>query len=195
MNIEQSYIEWLNSIKERVKHTQYKIMLSANAELILFYWDLGRDIYEKQQNAQWGKGLIENLSRDLKIAFPEMTGFSTSNLYNCVNFYKFFSLSDFFQRSVGKLDFETDYLQRFAAKLPWRHIVLIISKLNTVEEASFYINQTLENGWSMDLLALQIKSDLYNRQGKAINNFTNTLPLPNADLAQQTLKDLLYLIL
>lgn len=189
MNELITYADWLKNLKERVKSVQHKIVLYANIELVCFYWDLGEEIYEKQQHANWGTSLIETLSKDLKAEFPDMAGFSTTNLYNCVKFFKFFSSPEFFQRSVGEIENKTGFLQRTVAKLPWRHIIQLISKTKTIDEALFFVEQTIDNGWSMDMLALQIKTRLYERQGKSITNFLNTLPSPSSDLAQQTLKD------
>lgn len=94
-NLDIPYIDWLKDLKDRVRTVQQRIVLHANAELINFYWNLGKDIYEKQLNAEWGKGLIDSLSKDLRAEYPDMNGFSTTNLYNCVKFYKFFSSSEF----------------------------------------------------------------------------------------------------
>ena len=187
--MEIAYIDWLKEIKERVRRVQQNIILKANSELVFFYWDLGKDIYEKQQTQHWGKGLVVQLSNDLKNEFPDVEGFSKTNLYSCVKFYKFFTLSEIFQRSVGKFESEYHFLQNSVAKLPWRHTILLISKVQNLEELLFYVEQTIENGWGMDLLALQIKSNLYERQGKAITNFSSTLPEISSDLAQQTFKD------
>jgi len=145
------YKDWLKEVKERIRRAQQKVTLAANAELIAFYWDLGEDIFKKQQNSKWGKSFIEALSNDLRAEFIDMSGFSVRNLYNCVKFYTFYATDEV------AIHGDVEFLQRSVAKIPWRHNVLIVSKSKTVEEALFYINQTLENGWSMDLLALQIK--------------------------------------
>ncbi len=171
----KSYKDWLNDIKLKIRVSRMKVALAANAELILFYWELGKDISEKLIQTSWGSNVLDVLAKDLKTEFPESTGFSRSNLYNCLKFYSFYKNDLIVQRSVGQI--------------PWRHNVLIVSKASSIEEALFYISKTLENGWSSEVLALQIKSGLFNRNGKSINNFKTTLPNPNSELVEQTLKD------
>ena len=188
------YIDWLREVKERIRLAQQQVSLAANTELISFYWEFGKELFEKQQFAKWGKGFIERLSRDLKTEFPDSTGFSVSNLYNCIRFYTFYAGTDIFQRGVGKTgimpqEAENEFLQRSVGKIPWRHNILIAGKAKSTDEALFYINQTIENGWSMDVLALQMKSGLYERQGKGVSNFSKTLPVPTSELARLTLKD------
>lgn len=190
----KQYIDWLREVKERIRRAQQQVSLAANAELITFYWEFGKDLYEKQKHAQWRKNFIELLSKDLRAEFPESSGFSSSNLYNCINFYNFYASAEIFQRCVGKSEIEPqqseiEFLLRSVAKIPWRHNILIVSKSKSIEEAMFYINQTIENGWTKDLLALQIKSGLFLRQGKGVSNFSTTLPVPASDLARQALKD------
>lgn len=188
------YKGWLNKIKSKIRTARMKVALAANAELTLFYWDLGKDISEKLEQTTWGNKVLELLAKDLKNEFPESTGFSRTNLYNCVKFYVFYSKSLIVQRSVGQLNnddksVDLEFVQRSVGQIPWRHNVLIVSKVSDVQEALFYIAKTLENGWSSDVLALQIKSDLYKRTGKSINNFKATLPDPSSELIEQTLKD------
>lgn len=172
------YKDWLNSIKQRVVAARMRVALAANSELIRFYWELGSQIDEKQQHSQWGDKIIQQLSADLQKEFPEIKGFSTTNLKYCLRFYQFFAElqpSPFGQQPVDQI--------------PWGHNIQIFTKCTSLEEASFYINQTLEQGWSRDVLALQLKSRLHERAGKTISNFSRTLPAPQSDLAQQTLKD------
>ena len=134
-------------------------------------------ISEKQLITNWGDKLIEQISIDLKEEFPEMQGLSKSNLKYCKRFYIFYNSVD---NAIG---------QQPVDQIPWGHNILIFSKSTTIYEAKFYIEQTIQNNWSRDVLANQIKSNLYNRTGKAINNFKATLPAPFSDLAIQTLKD------
>ena len=178
------YLDWLNSIKQRVVAARMRVALAANSELIRFYWELGSQIDEKQQYSQWGDKIIQQLSADLQKEFPEIKGFSTTNLKYCLRFYQFFAElqpSPFGQQPVDQI--------------PWGHNIQIFTKCTSLEEASFYISQTLEQGWSRDVLALQLKSRLHERAGKTISNFSRTLPAPQSDLAQQTLKDPTLLIL
>lgn len=131
-------------------------------------------ITEKQAQTPWGDKLIDQVAKDLKAEFPDMAGLSNSNLKYCKRFYTFY------QPSIG---------QQPVDQIPWGHNILIFSKSRDISEANFYIQKTIENGWSRDILGLQIKSNLYERQGKAVTNFKATLPEPMSDLAVQILKD------
>lgn len=169
------YTNWLKEVKERIRIARQKVALAASSELISFYWDLGKMMEKLSASALWGKNWIEALSKDLQDEFPDMDGFSKTNLYNIKRLYQFYKDDEFFHQSGGKI--------------PWRHHVEIFTKAKSMKEAHFYIKETIENGWGREVLALQIKSQLYQRQGKSISNFKKTLPEPLSDLAQQTLKD------
>jgi predicted nuclease of restriction endonuclease-like (RecB) superfamily len=185
--LNKDYTSWLTEIKLRVRSAQIKVALSANKELIHFYFDLGEMIVQKQKTASWGDKLIKQLSSDLSSEFPDMKGFSATNLKYCKQFYSFYT-SALSQQVVDQN--KTGIIgQRFVDQLPWGHNILIFTKSEDLSEAQFYIHQTLKNNWSRDVLALQIKSDLYIRQGKAVTNFSKTLAQPDSDLAQQTIKD------
>ncbi len=170
------YLEWLNNLKSKIRTTQIKAALSANSELIKLYWGIGKDIFEKQEIKGWGNSIVENLSKDLKAEFPNMKGFSRRNIFYMKKFYSFY-----------KSNFEK--VQRLVAQIPWGHNILIVSKSQNINEAIFYLNETLENNWSRDILDLQIESGLFKRKGNAVTNFSHSLPQPNSDLANQTLKD------
>ena len=218
------YKLWLTDIKSKIRSSQIKAALAVNAELIIFYWELGKLISQKENI--WGNKLIETLSKDLKTEFPEMGGLSERNLIYCKSFFKFYNnaipqqlvseLQDIgnqeitiTQQPVAELENKdkstkgqqvvaqienADYqenkiMQRLVAQIPWGHNILIFTKSKSLEEAIFYINKTLENQWSRNILSSQIDSNLYTRKGKVIHNFEKTLPEPLSDLAQQTLKD------
>jgi len=200
------YKQWIIEVKQKIRSTQIKAAIAVNSALIEFYWDLGKMISEKE--SIWGSKLIEQISKDLKNEFPTMKGLSVSNIKYCRFFYQFYT-SAIVQQPVGLIGQQlVDQLQPVENKediilqqpveelgnnpffqIPWGHNILIFTKCKTVKEAMFYIQKTIENNWSRDTLVLQIKSDLYARQGKSITNFSNTLPMPNSELAQQTLKD------
>jgi predicted nuclease of restriction endonuclease-like (RecB) superfamily len=212
----QEYKHWLHELKSKIRSTQAKAALAVNSALIHFYWDLGKMISEKEK--VWGSKLINQISQDLKAEFPEMQGLSSRNLKYCIQFYSFYQ-NTIVQQPVAQLPNTTnlvenqDFLigqqlvaqlenspfisqqavdqfwQQPVAKIPWGHNILIFSKSKDVEEALFYVSQTIENGWSRDTLGLQLKSNLYQRTGKTISNFKHTLPEPLSDLAQQTFKD------
>ena len=181
LNLSKDYKNWIQEIKSKILSTQIKTAIAVNSALILFYWELGKMISEKENI--WGSKLLENLSQDLKSEFPTMKGFSVTNLKYCKLFYSYFSIG---QQAVDHI--ENTELKNIIV-IPWGHIIAIITKVKVKDIAQFYVQETISNNWSRDTLALQIKTDLFNRQGKAINNFKTTLPEPFSELAQQTLKD------
>lgn len=207
IQITAEYRTWFKTIKDRISSSRIKASLSVNHELIALYWFLGSQIEEKQKMASWGSGFIDQFSKDLKEEFPDATGFSQKNLRYCRAFYHFYSEPEIWQQAVAK--FENDpnnqnrqqfvakneqldiskVISRITGQIPWGHNIHVFTKAKSFDEALFYIQGTVENGWSRDILALQIKSDLFRRQGKSTTNFSKTLPAPNSDLAQQTLKD------
>ncbi|MDR0231996.1 MAG: PDDEXK nuclease domain-containing protein [Dysgonamonadaceae bacterium] len=185
------YRNWLRDLKQQIKTGQIKAALSVNSQMIMLYWDLGRQITEKQEKAQWGSGFIEQLSKDLKEEFPEMAGFSVTNLNYCKRFFKFYSHTKDGNKSLtticpqlgGKLETNKILL------IPWGHQKTVIDRCKTISQAFFYINKTIENNWSRAVLEYQIETNLYGRQGKAITNFSLTLPTPQSDLANELMKD------
>jgi len=198
------YKVWLTELKLKIRSVQLKAAFAVNAALIGFYWELGKMIAEKINESNWGDKILEQVSKDLKDEFPEMKGLSRSNLSYAKQFYLFYQ-SSIVQQPVGQLlqqpvaalntlDLNSIVQQaelrlEVISQIPWGHHILIFSKSKDTIEAQFYIGQTIANNWSRDVLALQIKSNLYQRQGRAVTNFTHTLPDPFSDLAQQTLKD------
>jgi len=176
----QEYKVWLTEVKSKIRFSQIKAAMTVNAALIRFYWELGQMISE--QEVKWGDNLIDTVAKDLRSEFPEMKGLSRSNLFYARQFYLFYKD----ETSNSLLD---NLSNKLLDKLPWGHNILIFSKSKDSTEAQFYIGQAIENNWSRNVLALQIKSKLYQRSGKAITNFKHTLPDPTSDLAQQTLKD------
>ncbi|MBF0259125.1 MAG: DUF1016 family protein [Desulfamplus sp.] len=185
LNITPEYKEWLGTLKSKIRSVQLKAALAVNSAVIEFYWDLGRMISEK--DAVWGSRFLESLSKDLKKEFPDIQGFSVTNLKYCRLFYQYVSISP--QTGDEIKSSAKNEIYQHISQIPWGHIKLLIGKVKDQDAALFYIHETIENGWSRDVLALQIKSNLYSRQGKAITNFKVTLPEPQSDLAQQTIKD------
>lgn len=217
MQLDKEYKNWISELKLKVRSAQIKAAIAVNRELILFYWDLGCMLSDKIKKSQWGDKVLENVSKDLKEEFPEMKGFSKTNLKYIKGFYEYFSSNFVISHQAGDqllinnykdiihgedslkslLDTKSHqagdqlnvFIKNDVAIIPWRHIVEIINKSKSFKETLFYIQKTKENNWSRDVLSLQIKSNLYQRQGTAITNFSNTLSEPFSDLAQQTLKD------
>jgi predicted nuclease of restriction endonuclease-like (RecB) superfamily len=166
IKLNKEYANWLNEVKSKIRSAQIKTALAANRELILFYWELGRDIFEKQKNAKWGAKLLEQLSTDLKAEFSDIQGLSKTNLKYCSRFYQFYSISqqpvDQSQsKELPTIEDSKKLSQQLVDQIPWGHNIQIFTKVKNVEEAQFYIQQTIENGWSRDVLALQLKSDSY----------------------------------
>lgn len=171
----QGYDDWLNALKERIRTAQVRAALAINQELILLYWQIGHSILEQQRQEGWGTKVIERLAKDLRKEFPNVKGFSRSNLNYMKAFAEAYPDETIFQRSVGKL--------------PWRHNMALLDKLKTQEQRLWYAEKTIENGWSRDVLVYQIESNLFQRQGGAITNFDRTLPQAQSDLAKQLIKD------
>ncbi len=188
---DKDYLTWISELKKKVRSAQIKAAIAVNRELILFYWDLGMMLSEKIKSSNWGDKVLKNVSKELKNEFPEMKGFSERNLKYCRRFYEFYSIP-IRQQVVAQSSKDSDIFvfgQQAVAQIPWGHNIIIFSKSKNIKEAVFYLEKTKENNWSRDTLALQIKSQLFQRNGAAITNFSNTLPEPFSDLAQQTLKD------
>ncbi len=172
----KEYLCLLNDIKARVRSAQIKAAICVNKELIGLYWDVGKMIAEKQAKGKWGDSIVDMLASDLKREFPDMKGFSRSNLFNIRQWRLFYSTMD-------------EKVQQLVRQLPWGHNVVIVSKIKEPTEAVFYLTETLKNNWSRNILIHQIESGLYARSGKILHNFEATLPTPQSDLARQTLKD------
>lgn len=173
--IPQNYDLFLRDLKDRIRTAQVRASLAVNQELILLYWQIGKDILQRQQQEGWGAKVIERLAHDLKREFPTVGGFSSRNLK--------------YMRAFAEAYPDEEIVQRYAAQIPWRHNQALLDKLKAADERLWYTQQSLENGWSRDVLILQIESGLYRRQGSAVTNFSRTLPQPQSDLAQQLVKD------
>ena len=189
MLFDLEYKNWIIEIKSKIRATQMKAAMAVNATVIEFYWELGKMIAKKQ--TAWGTKFLDQLSKDLQTEFPDMKGFSKTNLKYCKLFYNKFPIRPQIEDELLTISPkpEDEMLFNLVKQIPWGHIKLIIDKVKDVATAQFYIQQTIENAWGRETLALQIKSQLNERKGKAISNFKNTLSQPMSDLAQQTLKD------
>jgi len=197
------YRDWLCNLKQQIKTGQIKAALSVNSQMIMLYWELGKQIAEKQEEAKWGSGFIEQLSKDLREEFPDMTGFSYNNLLRMKNFYQFYSpvigetteesnlaqLVPNLQQYDNQRNTSCEQIGYKLALIPWGHHVKIMQKTKDLQQALFYINKTIENNWSRAVLEYQIETNLYSRQGKAVTNFNLTLPAPQSDLAYEMMKD------
>ena len=168
------YEGFLRDLKQRIQSAQLKAAVAVNSELVRLYWSIGRDILARQAEQGWGAKVIERLSADLRREFPNMQGFSPRNLV-------------YMQTLAGA--YSEEFAQQAVAQIPWGHNCIILDKVTELIEREWYVRATVEHGWSRNVLAHQIETKLYQRQGKAITNFARTLPAPQSDLAQQVLKD------
>jgi predicted nuclease of restriction endonuclease-like (RecB) superfamily len=188
-NIEadSGYRNWLIQLKDKLRRVQIKAAVAVNREMLQFYWELGADIVEKQKSSSWGDRFLPLLSRDLFSEFPEMKGFSVSNLKYMRQWFLFyaggFSIG---QQAVGQIA-QPPVSQ--ITQIPWGHNLAIIAKCKNLDEALYYVQNTIAYGWSRSVLTHQIESGLWQREGKAITNFTKTLPASQLELANQTFKD------
>jgi predicted nuclease of restriction endonuclease-like (RecB) superfamily len=173
--ISETYAKLLASIKDRIQQAQVRAAVAVNRELVLLYWSIGREILSRQETEGWGGNVIPRLAKDLKASFPEMQGFSPRNLG--------------YMKAFAEAWPEEPILQQAAAKLPWFHNCVLLDKVKAQRERVWYAEQAIQNGWSRNVLVIQIEGGLYRRQGKALTNFSQTLPPPQSDLAQQLLKD------
>jgi len=182
------YAELLEDLKGRVRSAQLKAAVAVNREMNQLYWDIGRLIVERQEREQWGAAVIERLGADVQKAFPGLQGFSRTNIFRMRGFYLAYTKGlTIVPQAVGQLDGVN--LPQAAAAIPWGHNVILIEKVKDPRQRLWYAQKTVLHGWSRTVLEMQIESNLYSRQGKAITNFAATLPPPQSDLAQQTLKD------
>jgi len=203
--IQPEYKEFLQEVKQRIKSSQAKAALAVNKSLIQLYWGIGKLIAEKQEEQSWGKNVIEQLSHDLKIEFPDMSGFSPRNLWDTRRFYLFYSSPIWRQLVAGNTpdhyalkaanqkespkDQSLIFLRQLVAEIPWGHHLLILNKISDPMEALFYIRQTIEHNWSRNMLTFHIEQKLFSRQGMGMSNFKETLSTSQAIIAEQMLKD------
>lgn len=169
------YTKFLEHLKERIATSRYKASISVNKELILLYHYIGTEILKRQKSFGWGTKVIENISKDLRAEFPEMKGLSARNLVYMQTFAK--AYPDF------------SITQEVLAQITWYHNITLLDKVKNYEERLWYVYETAKNGWSRNVLVAQIQTGLYKRQGKSVNNFQNTLPSLQSDLAQSIIKD------
>lgn len=208
--LDQDYSLWLQELSKRYRQSQIKASIKVNDEMLRFYWSLGRDIVAMKAESRWGSKFFKNLSRDLKEANPKATCFSVGNLKYMKNFFCMYQpyfefgqqLADQFQNNkniqqVAGTNPKNEFGQQLADQIwkdiisiPWGHHMLLIDKfLSNPEKALFYVRQTVANGWSRNMLLNFIGTGLYERQGKALTNFKQTLPSEDSDLAQELTKD------
>ncbi len=245
IHIDTDYADWIAEVKHRYRSAQVKAAVRVNAEKLLFNWQLGRDLVQKKVEERWGAGVVEQVSLDLQSEFPDIDGFSTSNLWFMKRWYLFYTNetdAEILQQAIRELQHTINQLSKklyqvgieiedkklyqvgkeiqdidnqntiklyqtgaeledeklhqlggefplLFALVPWRHHVEIITKCKSIEEAVFYLGQTIEKGLSRSALINCIKANLFEHQGKIINNFSEHLPALQSKLVQEVLKE------
>ena len=169
------YGKLLEALKKKIRSSQVKAALAVNQEFILLYHYIGKKILDRQKNEGWGAKVIDRLSHDLMVSFPDVKGFSSRNLK--------------YMRAFSEAYPESPFVQQLAAQIPWFHHCSILDKIKERKVREFYIHKTIENGWSRNVLVHQIEGQLHKRQGRSTTNFLDTLSKPHSEVAQQTLKD------
>lgn len=169
------YREWLTDVKERVHSAQQRATQAVNQELLGLYWRLGMDILERQDSEGWGAKVVDRLARDLKTAFSDVKGFSPRNLK--------------YMRRFAEAWPSLAIVQLLLHKVPWFHLCTLLDKVKNPKERDWYVHAVIQNGWSRNVMVMQIETGAHNRQGQALTNFSRQLPKPQSDLAREMLKD------
>lgn len=207
--LDKDYLKWVKELCKRYRQSQIKAAVKVNHVVLQFYWDLGKDICYKEAENKYGSKFYATLSRDLRNEIPDAEGLSERNLRYTKKFYQLYnqkiknlqqiaanSESEILQQPAAKSNTElasqelAAHIMQDLFSVPWGHQMLLIDKCSDdVIKALFYVQQVVENGWSRNVLHNYIDSSLYERQGKALSNFTRTLPEVGSDLAQEITRD------
>lgn len=213
--LDPEYRAWVQELKARYRRSQIKAATKVNQEMIQYYWNLGRDIVEMHVEDRWGEKVIRTLAADLKREMPDASGLSRSNLYYTKRFYLLYSkeIQKLKESALEAIPQSEEIVQQVAGQVqkvpdsqivqqavgqfmnaiysvPWGHHIHLIDKFEDMpEKAMFYIRKTIEESWSRNVMDHFIASDLYAREGKALTNFSRTLPAVTGDLAQELTKD------
>ena len=181
------YKSWADFITEKIKRAHTQTSFKVNAEMLTLYWEIGNSIIEKQQQNGWGSKVIELLAADISKNFPGNTGFSVRNLKYMRAFAEAYPQYPIVQ--VPLASSQNQFVQVALAQITWYHHISLLTKVKDTTERAFYITETAKNEWSRDVMLLQIQSNLFDRSGKALNNFEQTLPEYQSDLAKNIFKD------
>ncbi len=190
--LDKEYTQWIKELSSRYRKSQIKAAVKVNEEMLRFYWELGRDIVEMRIEERWGEKVIDNVVRDLKQEIPNISGISRRNVYYCKQLYLLYNqYVEIVPQVVAQIPNEiATRISNDIFSVPWGHHRFIIDKVKgDANKALFFIRQTVENGWSRNMLLNFLDTDLYERQGKALTNFNRTLPDETSDLAQELTKD------
>lgn len=205
--IDKDYAQWVEDLSARYRQSQIRASVKVNRELLRYYWELGRDIEEMHVEERWGQSVIKNLSIDLQHQNPNAKGLSVRNIYYCKKFYllyrQYFTIvpQSVAQLEKGKVPQvvvqSSEVLPQIAGQLsevlfsiPWGHHRYIMDKCSEEPaKAFYYVRKTMEEGWSREIMLIHMDTNLYEREGKALTNFTRTLPAETSELAQELTKD------
>lgn len=190
------YAGLLSDIKQRVRHAQARAVLAVNAELIRLYWEIGALINSRQKQEGWGAGVIPRLAHDLHNELPEEKGFSERNIKRMLAFYREYPQPDWAAQAAAPGNSAPEVPQAVALfqapllqAIPWGHHAELMAKVKDLPTRHWYMQATVQYGWSRNILVMQIESAAHHRQGRTVSNFASRLPAPDSDLVQQTLKD------
>lgn len=204
------YVEWLSDVKTRFRQSQIKASIRVNTSMLEFYWSIGRDLVALRAEERWGAGVVKQFALDMRQAFPDITGFSDSNIKYIKRWYSFYyeriikgqQAVDQLKEEKGRQvvdpigQEEKDQqvanlldMPKLFGKVPWGQHISIISKCQSLDEALFYINTVAEEGWSRSILENKIAAKLFQAKGSAVTNFEQTLSSPQHRLAKEILKD------
>ncbi|MEA2113669.1 MAG: PDDEXK nuclease domain-containing protein [Patescibacteria group bacterium] len=190
MNEIKKYEDCFAFVSEKIYKAQIRTHLKVNNELLKLYWEIGNTVLDVQNRLGWGSKFIDRLSKDIKQKYPDISGFSIRNLKYMRAFADAYPDFPFVQVPLAQNENkENKFVQVSLAQITWYHHISLLTKVKLQKERAFYIAATAENKWSRDIMLRQIESNLYKRSGKALNNFTNTLPDTESDLAQSIFKD------
>lgn len=169
------YRDWLVDLKAKIRKAQTHAFAAVNSELVLLYWQIGKDILARQERQGWGAKVVDQLSADLRQEFPDMKGFSSRNLK--------------YMRAFASAYRDPEFVQRVSAQMSWSHNCALLDKVSVHETREWYANAAIAHGWSLAILLHQIETKAHERQGVAVTNFQKTLPEHQSELAQQLTKD------
>ena len=205
--IDKDYAQWVEDLSARYRQSQIRASVKVNRELLRYYWELGRDIEEMHVEERWGQSVIKNLSVDLQHQNPNAKGLSVRNIYYCKKFYLLYrQYFAFVPQSVAQLEEEkvpqavaqsseifpqlAEQLSEVLFSIPWGHHRYVMDKCSEEPaKAFYYVRKTMEEGWSREVMLIHMDANLYEREGKALTNFTRTLPAETSELAQELTKD------
>jgi predicted nuclease of restriction endonuclease-like (RecB) superfamily len=212
--MEKEYTKLIQSLKEHVRLSQQQAVLSVNTRMLFLYWEIGQFINHQKEKLGWGSSVIKLMSKDLSTEFPEIKGFSVRNLNYMAQFSENYAVTNV-QPPAAQIEKKennskkigekvkvqpvaaqiqtaihwTDFTDTPMAKVTWSHHMILLDKTNSKEEYNYYLMRTIAEGWSKRVLANKVEQKLFESQGSLPNNFDNTLPTTQSELAKQTLKD------